>query len=49
MAATSSSPTRAAAQDAQAVVAEIEAMGRKAIAFQLDTGDVAAFAPFASG
>jgi NAD(P)-dependent dehydrogenase (short-subunit alcohol dehydrogenase family) len=35
------------AQDAQAVVAEIEAMGRKAVAFQLDTGDVAAFAPFA--
>jgi NAD(P)-dependent dehydrogenase (short-subunit alcohol dehydrogenase family) len=35
------------AQDAQAVVAEIEAMDRKAVAFQLDTGDVAAFAPFA--
>jgi NAD(P)-dependent dehydrogenase (short-subunit alcohol dehydrogenase family) len=34
-------------EDAQAVVAEIQAMGRKAIAFQLDTGDVAAFAPFA--
>lgn len=33
--------------DAQAVVAEIQAMGRKAVAFQLDTGDVAAFAPFA--
>ncbi|WP_316197862.1 SDR family NAD(P)-dependent oxidoreductase [Bradyrhizobium sp. SZCCHNS2002] len=35
------------AEDAQAVVAEIEAMGRKALAFQLDSGDVAAFAPFA--
>ncbi|AZG17193.1 MULTISPECIES: SDR family NAD(P)-dependent oxidoreductase [Cupriavidus] len=35
------------AQDAQAVVAEIEAMGRKAVAFQLDSGAVAAFAPFA--
>ena len=34
-------------EDAQAVVVEIEAMGRKAVAFQLDTGDVAAFAPFA--
>jgi NAD(P)-dependent dehydrogenase (short-subunit alcohol dehydrogenase family) len=35
------------AEDAQAVVAEIEAMGRKAVAFQLDTGDVRAFGPFA--
>ncbi|WP_315702048.1 MULTISPECIES: SDR family NAD(P)-dependent oxidoreductase [unclassified Bradyrhizobium] len=35
------------AEEAQAVVAEIEAMGRKALAFQLDSGDVAAFAPFA--
>jgi NAD(P)-dependent dehydrogenase (short-subunit alcohol dehydrogenase family) len=35
------------AADAQAVVAEIEALGRKALAFQLDTGDVKAFAPFA--
>ncbi|RAI40823.1 SDR family NAD(P)-dependent oxidoreductase [Rhodoplanes roseus] len=35
------------AGDAQAVVAEIEALGRKAVALQLDTGDVAAFAPFA--
>jgi NAD(P)-dependent dehydrogenase (short-subunit alcohol dehydrogenase family) len=34
-------------EDAKAVVAEIEAMGREAIAFQLDTGDVAAFTPFA--
>lgn len=35
------------AEAAQAVVAEIEAMGRKARAFQLDCGDVAASAPFA--
>ncbi|WP_316239190.1 SDR family NAD(P)-dependent oxidoreductase [Bradyrhizobium sp. SZCCHNR1015] len=35
------------AEDAAAVVEEIEAMGRKALAFQLDTGDVATFAPFA--
>ncbi len=35
-------------EEAQAVVAEIEAMGRKALAFQLDSGDVAAFAPFAA-
>jgi len=33
--------------DAEAVVAEIKAMGRKAVAFQLDSGNVAAFAPFA--
>ena len=33
--------------EADAVVAEIEAMGRKALAFQLDSGDVAAFGPFA--
>jgi NAD(P)-dependent dehydrogenase (short-subunit alcohol dehydrogenase family) len=33
--------------EAKAVVAEIAAMGRKALAFQLDTGDAAAFAPFA--
>ena len=33
--------------EAQAVVAEIEAMGRRAIAFQLDSGDVSAFAAFA--
>ncbi|MGK9233651.1 SDR family oxidoreductase [Inquilinus limosus] len=38
---------RSRGEDAQAVVAEIQAMGRKAVAFQLDTGDVAAFAPFA--
>ncbi|ATE62105.1 SDR family NAD(P)-dependent oxidoreductase [Thauera sinica] len=35
------------AEDAHAVVAEIEGMGRKAVALQLDTGDVATFAPFA--
>lgn len=35
------------AEDARGVVAEIESLGRKALAFQLDTGDVAAFAPFA--
>lgn len=34
-------------EDAQAAVAEIQAMGRKAMALQLDTGDVAAFAAFA--
>lgn len=34
------------AEDAQAVVAEIEAMGRRAVALQLDTGDVAAFPGF---
>ncbi|MBW4688633.1 MAG: SDR family oxidoreductase [Komarekiella atlantica HA4396-MV6] len=38
---------RSSAQEAQAVVAEIEAMGRKAIAFQLDSSDVTAFTPFA--
>ncbi|MFB9245053.1 SDR family oxidoreductase [Massilia antarctica] len=34
--------------EARAVVAEIEAMGRKAVAFQLDMGKVNAFAPFAA-
>ena len=34
-------------EDAQAVVAEIEALGRKAVALQLDTGKVAGFADFA--
>lgn len=33
--------------EAEKVVAEITAMGRKAVALQLDTGDVAAFAGFA--
>lgn len=35
------------ADDAQAVVADIEALGRKAVAFKLDSGDVAGFAGFA--
>ncbi|HEY0944045.1 MAG TPA: SDR family oxidoreductase [Opitutaceae bacterium] len=35
------------AGDAQAVVAEIQAMGRKAVALQLDTGNVGGFAAFA--
>lgn len=35
------------AEDAQAVVAEIEALGRRALAFQLDAGQVSGFAPFA--
>lgn len=35
------------AAEAQAVVAEIQAMGRKAAAFQLDTSTVSAFLPFA--
>ncbi len=34
-------------EDAESVVAEIEAMGQKARAFRLDSGDVAGFAPFA--
>jgi NAD(P)-dependent dehydrogenase (short-subunit alcohol dehydrogenase family) len=34
-------------EDAQAVVAEIQAMGRKAVALQLDTSDVASFTSFA--
>ncbi|RSZ55893.1 SDR family oxidoreductase [Massilia atriviolacea] len=33
--------------EARAVVTEIEAMGRKALAFQLDMGNITAFAPFA--
>lgn len=36
------------ADEAKAVVSEIQAMGRKAVALQLDTGDVTAFAAFAS-
>lgn len=35
------------AAEAEAVVAEIQAMGRKAVALQLDAGVVAGFAPFA--
>ncbi|MBX4958275.1 SDR family NAD(P)-dependent oxidoreductase [Rhizobium lentis] len=38
---------RSGAADAQAVVAEIEALGRKAVALQLDVTDVASFAAFA--
>ena len=34
-------------EDAQAAVGEINAMGRRATAFQLDTGDIAGFASFA--
>ncbi len=34
-------------ENAQAAVAEIAAMGRKAVALQLDTGNVAGFGPFA--
>lgn len=37
---------RSRSEDAEAVVAEIQAMGRKATALQLDTGDVTAFAAF---
>jgi NAD(P)-dependent dehydrogenase (short-subunit alcohol dehydrogenase family) len=33
--------------DAQSIASEITAMGRKAVALQLDTGKVSAFAPFA--
>lgn len=35
------------AEDAQAVVAEIQAMGRKAVALQLDTSDITGFPAFA--
>ena len=38
---------RSREDEACAAVAEIEALGRKAVALQLDTGDVAAFAAFA--
>jgi NAD(P)-dependent dehydrogenase (short-subunit alcohol dehydrogenase family) len=34
-------------EDAQAVVSEIQRMGRKAVALQLDTGKIAGFAVFA--
>jgi NAD(P)-dependent dehydrogenase (short-subunit alcohol dehydrogenase family) len=33
-------------EDAETAVAEIKALGRKAIALQLDTGDIASFKPF---
>ncbi|ABS64004.1 short-chain dehydrogenase/reductase SDR [Parvibaculum lavamentivorans DS-1] len=38
---------RSQAAEAEAVVAEIQAIGRKAAALQLDTGDTSAFAAFA--
>lgn len=38
---------RSRADEAQAVVAEIEALGRRAIALQLDTGETAGFPAFA--
>ena len=37
---------RSQTEEAQAVVAEIRAMGRKAVALRLDTGDVSAFPAF---
>jgi NAD(P)-dependent dehydrogenase (short-subunit alcohol dehydrogenase family) len=37
---------RSGADQAKAVVAEIEALGRKAVALQLDVGDVASFSAF---
>jgi len=40
---------RSRADEARAVVAEIEALGRRAHAFQLDTGDVSAFPAFVDG
>lgn len=40
---------RSRADEARAVVAEIEALGRRAHAFQLDTGDVSAFPAFVEG
>jgi NAD(P)-dependent dehydrogenase (short-subunit alcohol dehydrogenase family) len=39
---------RSRAAEAEAVVAEIVTLGRKAVALQLDTGDVAAFPAFAA-
>lgn len=36
------------ADAAQSLVSEVQAMGRKAVAFQLDSGDVSGFAAFAS-
>ena len=37
---------RSRREEADVVVAEIAAMGRKAVAFQLDTGEVSTFGPF---
>lgn len=39
---------RSQATEAQAVVAEIKALGRRAVALQLDTGNIASFADFAA-
>ncbi|GGY96987.1 SDR family NAD(P)-dependent oxidoreductase [Pseudoduganella plicata] len=39
---------RGEAEAAQSVVAEIESLGRKALAFQLDVGDTTTFEPFAT-
>ena len=39
---------RSRAEEAEAVVAEIEALGRKALALPLDTGNIAAFPAFAA-
>jgi NAD(P)-dependent dehydrogenase (short-subunit alcohol dehydrogenase family) len=39
---------QARAEDARAVVAEIESMGRKAVALQLDVGNIASFPGFAA-
>ena len=39
---------RSRAEDAQAVIAEVEAMGRRAVALQLDTGDTSGFGVFAA-
>jgi len=39
---------RSKVEEAQAVIAEIQACGRKAVAFQLDTGDIATFPRFAT-
>ena len=39
---------RGSADEAQAVVADIEALGRRAVALQLDTGEVDAFPAFAT-
>ncbi len=38
---------RSKAEEAKAVATEIESLGRNAMAFRLDTADVASFAPFA--
>ena len=39
---------RNGAEEAKAVVAEIEALGRKAVTLQLDVTDISSFAAFAS-